>query len=105
MTFFNNEGNLYKVYFVWEDSLFYRYKSWAEAKAENHIKDIYLSARLYSTLYASDERIDNISFKGKPKLNEIKRFMASILDEPQFRKDRIHFSEWKKLRKEQLKLD
>lgn len=102
MTFYNNQGNLYKVYFTWEDEALNKYNSWKEAKKESRGKKIYLSARLYSTLYGSNEMINCIPFKTKPKISEIKRFMTFILDEHKFKGDRIHYSEWIKMRKKQI---
>ena len=103
MTFYNNQGNLYKIYFIWEDEALYHYTSWKEAKRESRGKNVYLSARLYSTLYGSNEKINSIPFKKKPKISEIKRFMRYILEQDTYKKDRIHYSEWISLRRKQIK--
>ena len=80
MTTYYNNGTLYYVYFTWQDEELWRYTSWAQAKKENKGKPIYLSARLHSVTYGSDELINLISFTKKPKIYlSLKRNVKELL--------------------------
>ena len=96
MTTYYNNGTLYYVYFTWQDEELWRYTSWAQAKKENKGKPIYLSARLHSVTYGSDELINLISFTKKPKIREIKRFMGQILSDSGLQSHKVSYKEWTK---------
>lgn len=97
MTTYNNNGNLFYVYFVWQDRELWRYLTWDYAKESNRGKPIYLTARLYSITHNSDELIDWVRFDKKPKIREIKRFMKQILSDKTLQKYKIPYGEWDKL--------
>lgn len=77
MTYYNNDGNKFKIYFAWVDKSMNEYHSWEEAKRENHGKPIYLTAMLYSRLTCGTEPIMSIRFDKKPRsTKKIKQFMT-----------------------------
>lgn len=97
MTTYNNNGNLFYVYFVWQDRELWRYLTWDYAKESNRGKPIYLTARLYSITHNSDELIDWVRCDKKPKIGKVKRFMKQILSDKKLQKYRIPYWEWDKL--------
>lgn len=96
MTTYCNGGNLYYVYFVWQDNGLWKYTSWKEAKKENRANSIYLCARLHSVTYGSDELINLIGFAKKPKIREIKHFMKQILSDSELQSHKVSYKEWAK---------
>ena len=97
MTTYNNKGNLFYVYFIWQDRELWRYLSWTTAKKENRGKPIYLAARLHSETFDSDELIEWVRFDRKPKTSQIKRFMKQILSDKKLQKYKVPYGEWANL--------
>jgi len=96
MTTYNNKGNLFYVYFIWQDKELWRFQSWADAKKWNRGRPIYLTARLHSETYGSDELIEWVRFDKKPKIGQIKRFMKQILSDKKLQEYKVPYGEWNK---------
>ena len=97
MTTYNNKGNLFYIYFTWQDRGLWRYLSWTEAKKWNTGKPIYLAASLHSETHGSDELIEWVRFDRKPKIRQIKRFMKQILSDKKLQEYKVPYGEWDKL--------
>ena len=93
MTTYNNNGNLFYIYFTWQGRGLWRYSSWAYAKKDNRGKPIYLSARLHSVTYNSDELFEWVKFDRKPKIRQIKRFMKQILSDKELQEYKVPYGE------------